>query len=111
MIMRVLNFSRFAALCSSDLASVPHRLQPRCGTVAMRRCPSSCSRSISSCSCCGCGSAYYGYYAAATPMPYYAGYGYADAEVDVLYAARAMGVATGVARRATGAARRGVGRY
>jgi hypothetical protein len=73
MIMRFVNFSRFAALLVAGLgfSAVPAAAQ-WCGGCYT---PVVVQPVYYGCGCCGCGSAYYGgYYAAA----YAAGYGYAD---------------------------------
>ncbi len=83
MIMRVLSFSRFAALMLFGLAFGAAPAAAQCGGcyapapivvgAGLLR-PAPAAR---------CGSAYYGYYAAAGAYPYYSGYAYADVEVDV----------------------------
>jgi hypothetical protein len=109
MIMRVLSFSRFAALMLFGLAFSAAPAAAQCGGCYAPA-PVVVQPVYAPCSCCGCGSAYYGYYAAAYAYPYYSGYAYADAEVDV-YTPRVYGRGYGRGYGRYWGGRRGYGRY
>jgi hypothetical protein len=88
MIMRFVNFSRFAALLVAGLgfSSVPAAAQWCGGCYAP---PVVVQPVYYGCGCCGCGSAYYGGYYAAGYAAYGYGYGYAGYAAPRVYAPRA----------------------
>ncbi len=86
------------------------RRRTGCGpvsAVATRRRPSSCSRSMRPAPAADAARPITAYYAAAYAYPYYSGYAYADAEVDVYTPRVYWRVAMGVAMRRYWGARRG----
>jgi hypothetical protein len=126
MIMRVISFSRFAALLLFGLGFGAAPAAAQCGGCYAAA-PVVVQPVYSPCSCCGCGtSAYYGggyyggYYASAYAYPFYAGYGYEDPDVDVyaprvyaprVYAPRVYGPRRYVGPRYYGPRRGLVARY